>query len=65
MNAPSVVGVPVSDPSPVYWSATTVAGRADLAWGVGFNSGDVADGTKQGLLRLVWCVRGGHGDDGG
>jgi len=59
------VGVPVSDPSPVYWSATTVAGRADLAWGVELNGGTVRDGGKQGLGRLVWCVRGGRGHGGG
>jgi len=56
--------LPTANPAPVFWSATTVAGAPDLAWGVEFNGGEIRDGGKHGLGRLVWCVRGGQGPDG-
>lgn len=40
-----------------YWTATTDAGNAVLAWSVGFFEGDVGSGDKASNL-LVWCVRG-------
>jgi hypothetical protein len=41
-----------------YWSATTVADAADVAWSVGFGDGGVGQINK-GVGVLAWCVRGG------
>jgi len=47
---------------PFYWSATTLATQAILAWGVHFGSGGVGDDVKTFPL-FAWCVRGGQGVD--
>jgi hypothetical protein len=49
-----------------YWSATTNFGNTSYAWFVGFSNGSVfdANGGKS-SNNYVWCVRGGHGYDGG
>ena len=46
-----------------YWSATTNASVASLAWVVHLGSGIVASVDKS-FTGLVWCVRGGQGIDG-
>lgn len=47
-----------------YWSATTFADDASLAWHVNFHLGDVEVlGVKSSSLFFVWCVRGGSGVD--
>jgi hypothetical protein len=46
-----------------YWSATTYASNADLAWGVSFGDGGVFDDFFKGDDAYVWCVRGGSGVD--
>ena len=46
-----------------YWSATTTANGASIAWGVNFGVGVVINVDKS-LLNFVWCVRGGQGVDG-
>ena len=47
-----------------YWSATTDADSASRAWFVVFNDGDVLIFDKSNDAYM-WCVRGGHGYDGG
>jgi uncharacterized protein DUF1566 len=47
----------------IYWSATTDATLANLAWAVGFDLGDVGHGDKSSNFLNVWCVRGGQGVD--
>jgi hypothetical protein len=46
----------------VYWSATTYAADASVAWGVFFGNGHVALDDKGNTL-FAWCVRGGQGVD--
>jgi len=50
-------------PPSFYWSATTNASVASLAWVVHLGSGIVASVDKS-FTGLVWCVRGGQGIDG-
>ncbi len=50
--------------SSFYWSATTSADGTSDAWGVDFGFGDVG-GDDKSYDDYVWCVRGGHGYDGG
>jgi hypothetical protein len=54
--------------SSIYWSATTDASDASLAWGVNFSNGFVSPGGggffKSNAAAFVWCVRGGQGIDG-
>ena len=45
-----------------YWSATTGADGASIAWGVGFDVAGVGTFDK-GSSIFVWCVRGGQGVD--
>jgi hypothetical protein len=45
-----------------YWSATSVAGSAGVAWVVHFFDGFVGTSNKADNL-FVWCVRGGQGVD--
>lgn len=49
-----------------YWSATTYGspGYTGNAWVMRFNSGE-PDFLAKSLEIKVWCVRGGHGYDGG
>ena len=43
-----------------YWTATTYAENASIAWGVNFNSGSVSVVLfKNGNGLFAWCVRGG------
>ena len=49
--------------SSFYWSATSFAGDASLAWAVHFSDGNVGSFGKS-LNFFVWCVRGGQGIDG-
>ena len=49
--------------SSFYWSATTFADVASVAWVVSFVSGVVGGDDKTDGL-CVWCVRGGQGIDG-
>jgi len=42
-----------------YWSSTTVASNSSLAWIVGFNTGSVFGGVKDGSFFFVTAVRGG------
>jgi hypothetical protein len=46
-----------------FWSATSPAGRDDLAWGVDFRAGSLILGTKGTTTPGfgIWCVRGGSG----
>jgi hypothetical protein len=44
------------------WSASTVAGQGDVAWGVYFANGVAAVNPKP-TECLFWCVRGGQGVD--
>ena len=46
-----------------YWSATTVASNASLAWPVNLDTGLVINNDKTNT-SFVWCVRGGQGVDG-
>ncbi len=46
----------------VYWSATTVAGSAGLAWIADFGTGSVTAYSKSDQYH-IWCVRGGQGPD--
>jgi hypothetical protein len=48
--------------SSFYWSATTLASNASLAWFVSLICGDVLADVKT-LALFVWCVRGGQGVD--
>jgi len=42
-----------------YWTSTTYAENASIAWGVNFNSGSVGVVSfKNGNGLLAWCVRG-------
>lgn len=45
-----------------YWSATTDADGANVAWAVNFNGGGVGGGDKT-VTSHVWCVRGGMNAD--
>jgi hypothetical protein len=45
-----------------YWSATTDAADASIAWGVFFGNGGVAVSRKS-SDQFFWCVRGGRGVD--
>jgi len=45
-----------------YWSATTYAGNASVAWFVAFDLGLVV-GIDKSNVNYVWCVRGGQGVD--
>jgi hypothetical protein len=49
--------------SSVYWSASTFAHNASLAWRVDFSFGDVPVDFKDVVGDLAWCVRGGPGVD--
>jgi len=51
--------------SSFYWSATTFAVNTSNAWGVTFDSGNVAGAAKDNVNFpfFVWCVRGGQGVD--
>jgi hypothetical protein len=56
-------GHPFSNVQPrFYWSATTNAVKASLAWGVVFDVGSVGLDDKT-ITYDVWCVRGGQGVD--
>ena len=46
--------------SSYYWSATTYASSASVAWHVNFNNGTV-DTVVKTFTYSVWCVRGGSG----
>jgi hypothetical protein len=47
-----------------YWSSTTYAENASIAWGVNFNSGAVGVFLfKNGNGLFAWCVRGGMNSD--
>ncbi|MDN5942027.1 MAG: DUF1566 domain-containing protein [Nitrospira sp.] len=47
----------------VYWSASTDAGVADIAWIVNFFSGSTRTLSKVASSdNRAWCVRGGHND---
>jgi hypothetical protein len=47
-----------------YWTATTYAEDARIAWGVNFNSGSVSVVLfKSGNGLFAWCVRGGMNAD--
>ncbi len=48
--------------SSYYWSASTSASNASLAWAVGLFDGDVSVDYKADTL-FAWCVRGGQGVD--
>src|SRR4030095_3534511 len=55
-------GHPFSNVQPAnYWSATSLSGTDNGAWGVRF-IGSSEGGNKR-FLRFVWCVRGGQGGD--
>jgi len=47
----------------VYWTATTIAGIGNEAYGVSFLDGGLIDQAKTAQSRY-WCVRGGAGYDG-
>jgi hypothetical protein len=49
--------------SSTYWSATTDASSAAVAWNVNFANGFVFSADNS-FSRVVWCVRGGQGIDG-
>jgi len=47
-----------------YWTSTTYAENASIAWGVNFNSGSVSVVLfKNGNGLFAWCVRGGMNAD--
>ncbi|MBI4488449.1 MAG: DUF1566 domain-containing protein [Deltaproteobacteria bacterium] len=46
-----------------FWSATTGADGAGVAWVVRFDSGGVGSGVDKSSGHFVWCVRGGQGVD--
>jgi hypothetical protein len=46
-----------------YFSATTYAFNASLAWGIEFAGGSVGNAFDKGSNYFVWCVRGGQGVD--
>ncbi len=48
--------------SSLYWSSTTLADSASIAWLVNFNNGDLS-GFAKSDYGYAWCVRGGHGHD--
>ncbi len=48
--------------SSLYWSATTFAANASVAWSVFFRDGNV-DAFGKSATFVVWCVRGGQGVD--
>jgi uncharacterized protein DUF1566 len=48
---------------PGYWSATTNATNASLAWFVHFASGSVFSNGVKSFSFFIWCVRGGQGVD--
>ena len=48
--------------SAFYWSATAYV-RSPAFWDVGFNSGDVLNGSKS-SIHSAWCVRGDQAYDG-
>jgi hypothetical protein len=58
-------GHPFTVQSSFYWSATTLAVSASLAWFVNFNNGVVGDlgNSSDNAQALAWCVRGGSGID--
>jgi hypothetical protein len=55
-------GHPFSNVQSIYWSATTEATFATLAWAVSFSAGNVGNEIKSGTF-FAWCVRGGQGVD--
>ncbi len=58
-------GHPFSNVQSLYWSATTFAANASIAWFVGFVDGDVNgfDKAITATTFFAWCVRGGQGVD--
>lgn len=52
---------PFTDVQSYYWSSTTYAGDADLAWYVNMDSGNMDNnGPKINVGPYVWPVRGGN-----